>query len=76
MELLLSHGLSLDEVDIYGQTPLFYAINENKIEIVRKYATKGPFHTMQNASTTSTTSPRRPRSTTPRAGATWSSAGC
>lgn len=31
MELLLSYGLSLDEVDMYGQTPMFYAINENKI---------------------------------------------
>lgn len=32
--------MNLDEVDKYGQTPLFYATNENKIEIVRKYATK------------------------------------
>lgn len=32
--------MSLDEVDGYGQTPLFYAANENRLEIVRKYATK------------------------------------
>lgn len=49
VELLLSYGLSLDEVDMYGQTPMFYAINENKVEIVRKYATKGTVRPMQNA---------------------------
>ena len=32
--------MSLDEYDDYGQTPLFYAVSENQIEIVRKYATK------------------------------------
>jgi ankyrin repeat protein len=42
-ELLLTHGLSLDDVDIYGQTPMFYAISENRLEIVRKYATKCTF---------------------------------
>lgn len=34
---------------MYGQTPMFYAINENKVEIVRKYATKGTIWPMQNA---------------------------
>lgn len=38
--MLLSHGLSLDDVDIYGQTPLFYAVGENRLEIVSKYATR------------------------------------
>lgn len=46
MEILLSYGLSLDEVDIYGQTPMFYAVSENQLGLVRKYATKGtPFAT-------------------------------
>ena len=44
-EILLSHGLSLDDTDIYGQTPIFYAVRNNRLEIVRKYSTKGNFCT-------------------------------
>jgi ankyrin repeat protein len=33
--------MSLDEADVYGQTPIFYAVSENRLEIVRKYSTKG-----------------------------------
>ena len=40
-ELMLSHGLSLDDLDIYGQTPMFYAVSEDRLEIVNKYSTKG-----------------------------------
>ena len=40
-ELLLSYGLSLDETDVYGQTPMFYAVSENRIQIVDTYATTG-----------------------------------
>ena len=45
---MLAHGLSLDEVDVYGQTALFYAVSENRLELVRKYATKGKVVAMQN----------------------------
>lgn len=75
-EILLTHGLSLDEVDIYGQTPMFYAISENKLEIVRKYATKGNPLPTQNASTTSINWSARLRSTTLPAEATWRCASC
>jgi ankyrin repeat protein len=30
-EVLLSQGLNLDEVDKYGQTPIFYAASENQL---------------------------------------------
>jgi len=50
--LLLSHGLSLDDIDIYGQTPMFYAVSENRLELVQKYATKGIVLLMQKESTT------------------------
>ena len=48
MEIVLAHGLSLDEVDVYGQTPVFYAVSENRLELARKYATKGKVVAMQN----------------------------
>lgn len=31
----------MDEPDHYNQTPLFYAVGDNQLEIVRKYGTKG-----------------------------------
>lgn len=40
-EVLVQNGLSIDEADNYGQTPIFYAVGDNKLEIIRKYATKG-----------------------------------
>jgi ankyrin repeat protein len=39
-EILLAHGLSLDDVDVYGQTAMYYAVSENRLELVRKYATR------------------------------------
>ncbi len=45
---MLAHGLSLDEVDVYGQTALFYAVSENRLDLVRKYATRGKVVAMQN----------------------------
>ena len=30
-EIVLAHGLSLDEVDVYGQTAMFYAVSENRL---------------------------------------------
>ena len=53
-ELLLSHGLRLEDTDINGQTPLYYACSENQLGIVRAYATRGSHNGRQNASTTST----------------------
>ena len=47
-EIVLAHGLSLDEVDVYGQTAMYYAVSENRLELVRKYATKGKVVAMQN----------------------------
>ena len=36
LDLLLEQGLSLMEEDIYGQTPLFYAAKENRLNIIHK----------------------------------------
>lgn len=47
-EIVLAHGLSLDEVDVYGQTAMYYAVSENRLELVRKYGTKGKVVAMQN----------------------------
>jgi ankyrin repeat protein len=38
--LLLEAGLSLDDEDIYGQTPLFYAAKENRLNIIHKLIEK------------------------------------
>lgn len=52
VELLMSHGLCLDEVDVYGQTPMFYAASENQVEVIRRFANKGILYSIQNASIT------------------------
>lgn len=40
LDLLLHHGLSLDDEDIYGQTPLFYVAKENRVNIIHKMIEK------------------------------------
>ena len=38
--MLLAKGLSLDEEDIYGQTPLYYVAKENRLNIIHKLIEK------------------------------------
>lgn len=40
MDLLLEAGLNLNDEDIYGQTPLFYAAKENRLNIIHKLIEK------------------------------------
>lgn len=37
---MLEQGLSLEDEDIYGQTPLFYAAKENRLNIIHKIIEK------------------------------------
>lgn len=41
MELLLGSGLSTREVDLYGQTPLFYAASENRLNLIHFFNNQG-----------------------------------
>lgn len=56
----MAHGLGLDEVDVYGQTAMYYAVSENRLELVRKYATKGTPPPIQNDWPMSINSSHRP----------------
>ena len=40
LDLLLEHGLSLDDEDLYGQTPLYYAAKENRMNIIHRLIEK------------------------------------
>jgi len=40
LDLLLEAGLNLNDEDIYGQTPLFYAAKENRLNIIHKLMEK------------------------------------
>ena len=40
MDLLLERGLDLNDADLYGQTPLYYAAKENRINIIHKLIEK------------------------------------
>ena len=31
---MIEHGCRLDEEDLYGQTPVFYVVSENKLEML------------------------------------------
>lgn len=39
IDYLVKHGCRPDHVDIYRQTPLYYAVRENKLETARKLIT-------------------------------------
>ncbi|CAI2365296.1 unnamed protein product [Moneuplotes crassus] len=36
IEYLIKHGCSVDHIDIYRQSPLYYAVRDNKIEAARR----------------------------------------
>jgi len=36
IEYLIEHGCSVDHIDIYQQSPLYYAVRDNKLEAAKR----------------------------------------
>jgi ankyrin repeat protein len=40
LDLLLENGLDLNDPDLYGQTPIYYAAKENRLNIIHRLIEK------------------------------------
>lgn len=63
-DLLADLGLDLEEVDTFGQTPIYYVARDNRLNLFSKLVGKGNPNLIQPNSTASTKLPARRLSST------------